>query len=197
MELDDLKVAWTELDNRLKRNEELKESIILEMMKSKAGKLVNRFIAWEMFSFVALLLVIPLNIFIVCRYGGRNWAMDTTLFFTLAVCFVYPFWGIFKIHGLMKFDITKNVGNNILCMNGYRIQLNREKKILNYFVGPVYVLLGIFAYTVGKAILYQWSLLICVFIAVGLITYWSYKYYNKSIDSILKSLDEIRELKEE
>jgi len=197
MELDELKVAWTELDNRLKRNEELKESIILEMMKSKAGKLVNRFITGEMIAVVFLLLMIPLIIFELDKMGGKNWAMDTTLFFTLAVCFVYPFWGIFKTHGLMKFDITKNVGNNILSMNRYRIQLNREKKFLYYFVGPVFVILGLSTYAVRKVTFSLWSLLICVFIAAGLITYWSYKYYNKSIDSILKSLDEIRELKEE
>jgi hypothetical protein len=41
MELNNLKEAWTALDNRLKRTEKLKESIILEMMRSKAGKLVT------------------------------------------------------------------------------------------------------------------------------------------------------------
>jgi hypothetical protein len=197
MELDELKEAWTALDNRLKRNEELKEGIILEIVKTKAGKSVNRFIFWEMFSVVVLILCIPLCIFEFNINGGRNWAVDIALLFAVAVCFVYPFWGIFKTHGLMKFDLLKDVGNNLFCMNRYRIQLNREKKVLYYFIGPVFVVLGLFSYAVANAKFQWWTLLICVFIVAGLVCYWSYKYYNKNIDSILKSLDEIRELKEE
>ena len=197
MELDDLKAAWAELDNRLKKNEELKESIIIEMMKNKAGKTVNRFIIMEMFSVVLLILTCPLIIFNYGNFCGKNWAWDSIMLFTLAICFVYPFWGVFKIHGLMKFDFSKNVGNNILSMNRYRIQLSQEKKLLYYFVGPVLVMLGISMHAVMKAKFSVWTFMTCVFIVGGLVCYWSYKWYNKSIDSILKSLDEIRELKEE
>ena len=69
MELDDLKEAWTALDNRLKRNEKLNESIILEMIKSKAGKKVNWFIALEMFSVAVLFLMVPFCIYCIDRYG--------------------------------------------------------------------------------------------------------------------------------
>ena len=115
----------------------------------------------------------------------------------LAVCIVYPFGDIFKIHELLKFDFSKNVCNNVYYMNQYRIQLNHEKKVSYYFLGPVLVTLGVFSYAIANAKFTWWTLLICVFIAVGLITYWSYKFYNRNIDSILKSLDEIKELKEE
>ena len=197
MELNELKEAWTALDNRLKRNEALKESIILEMMKSKAGKLVNRFMIWEIISVVVLTLMIPLIIFQLDRFGGKNWAIGTTLLFILVGCFVYPFWGVFKIHGLMKFDISKHVSNNIYCVNRYRIQLNREKKVFYYFVGPVLVILGVSSYATAKATLPLWAFLFCMFIVGGLVCYWSYKWSNKSIDSIIRSLDEIKELKEE
>jgi predicted Kef-type K+ transport protein len=197
MELDDLKAAWAELDNRLKKNEELKESIILGMMRSKAEKTVNRFIAWEMFSVIVLPLIIPYCLFRFDSIGGKNWVLDALIFFMIVIGFVYPFWGVYKLHGLMKFDISKNVGNNILSMNRYRIQLSREKKILTYFVVPILGILVISLYVTMKVKLPLWTLLICVFVSVGLICYWSYNYYNKSIDSILKSLDEIRELKEE
>jgi hypothetical protein len=195
MELDDLKTAWTALDNRLKRTEELKESIILEMMTSKAKKLINRFVAWEMFQVVLSLFCLPLCIYAFNLRGGKYWTLDAVLFFSTAVCFTYPFWGVLKTHGLMKFDITKNVGNNILCMNRYSIQLKREKKLL-YFILPFVVTLGVLHYAAMKASLPLWTLLVCMFIFIGLVSYWSYKYYDKGIDSILKSLDEIQELKE-
>ena len=63
MEMHDLKKAWIALDNRLKRNEKLEESIILEMMRSKAGKTVNRFVAYEMFTVALVLFFVPFLFF--------------------------------------------------------------------------------------------------------------------------------------
>jgi hypothetical protein len=97
----------------------------------------------------------------------------------------------------MKFNITKDVGNNILCINRYNIQLKHEKKIGNFFIMPVMVILVTLHYATIKASLPLWATFICAFIVCGLIVYWSYKIYEKGIDSILKSLEEIRELKEE
>ena len=97
----------------------------------------------------------------------------------------------------MKIDLLKNVGNNIHFVNKYNIQLKREKKITDCFVGPVFVILFAFILVDIKATFSMWTLGICVFTSTGLVTYWLYKKYNKNIDSILKSLDEIRELKEE
>ena len=197
MELDDFKEAWTALDNRLKKTEELKESIILEMMQSKARKKVNWFIANEMINVIGLLLIVPLCIYLLDKNGGKYWELDTFLLLFGAVCFVMTFWSAYKLHGLMKFDLTKNVGNNILCMNKYNIQLNRDKKILAYFLGPIVVIFGVLNYVARNATLPLWTLLICIFIAGGLVVYWSFKMSEKSIKSILKSLEEIRELKEE
>jgi len=197
MEMDELKNAWIALDNRLKRNEELKESIILEMMRSKAGKLVNRFIAWEIFQVVALILLIPVCIYWLDKFGGRYLAGDMTMYFGIAVCFFYSFWSVFKINGLMKIDLSKNVGNNILYMNRYNIQIKREKKIFWYCGWPAISILLVLSYASMKATLTLWFFLICAIIAGTLGSYWIYKrLYDKNIEVILKSLDEIKELKE-
>jgi peptidoglycan/LPS O-acetylase OafA/YrhL len=198
MELDNLKEAWTALDNRLKRNEELNESIILEMTKRKAKKSVNWFIALEMSSVVVLLLVAPFCIYSAERYGGKLWALDVFMRLVMpAICLVYVPWGVYKLHGLMKFDFAKNVGDNILCINRYNIQVKREMKVVTRFLIPVLVIFAVYIYAIQKATLSLWTFLICAFIATGLFCYWSYKIYHKSLDSILRSLDEIRELKED
>ena len=197
MELDDLKAAWTELDNRLKKNEELKECVIIEMMRSKAGKIVNRFVVWEIIQVVGTLLFIPFCIFWLDWRGGKYLAMDITMFFGLAVCLFSSFWGVYKLHGLMKVDLYKNVGNNIYYVNRYNIQIKREKKIFECFLWPATCVLLALSFASVKATPKFWVLLICALIATTLITYWMYKKFDKSIDSILKSLDEIRELKEE
>jgi len=197
MELENLKEAWTALDNRLKRNEELNEIIILEMMKSKAGKLVNRFIGFEIMSIVVLLLVIPFCIFLLNKFGGKFWSMDVYLFFAIAVCSCFLLWGAYKLYGLLKIDLQKNVSNNILYVNKYNIQLKREKKITDCFVGPVFLILLVFYLVAIKVKLSMWFFVLGAISATVLLSFWSYKIYQKNIASILRSLDEIRELKEE
>ena len=196
MELDELKNAWIALDNRLKRNEELKENIILEMMRSKAGKLINRFIILEIISLVIILLVIPVIIFWLDNRGGKYITADVVMYLGLIICIIYPFWGAYKIRGLMKIDLSKNVSNNIFYINRYNIQYKREFKSL-YFIGPVFVILTVLYYAAMKVTLPLWTLLTCSFIAMIFILYWTYKFFNKRIESVLKSLDEIKELKEE
>ena len=196
MELDNLKEAWTALDNRLKSSEKLNESIILEMMRSKAGKLVNRFIVWEMVQFAGILLLIPVSIYYLDQRGGVFLAFDAFRILIAATFVMFSFWGAYKIHGLMKFDITENVGANILCMNRYNIQLKREKKF-TYFAFLVLVIFAAYIYTAINATMPLWTFFVCMVIIGGLGSYWSYKKYDKVIKSILRSLDEIRELKEE
>jgi O-antigen/teichoic acid export membrane protein len=195
MELNELKEVWTALDNRLKRNEELKESIILEMMKSKAGKLVNRFITIEIFSAIFSLLAIPFCMFLNDRYGGSNWAQDTIVISGMPILFLNSFWCIYKIYGLMKFDLSKNVRHNVRYINRYNIQIKREK-IASCIIAPVIGIVAILGYASMKVTLSHWALLICALIAATLYCYWLFRKYEKNIASILVSLDEIRELKE-
>ena len=198
MELENLKEAWVALDNRLKRNEKLNESIILEMMRSNAGKKVNRIIALEMISVAVLILLLPFIIYSLYRFGGgKLFLWDIFMKFMAVVCFLYPFWGVYKLHGLMKIDITKNIGNNILCLNKYNIQIKNERKFVYFFLVPVIAISGVCIYTAAKATLPLWTFFTCAFCLAGLFSYWSYKKYNKSFESVIKSLEEIRELREE
>jgi len=195
MELEELKEAWTALDNKLKRNEELKESIILEMMQSKAVRLVDRFVTLEIIAVVMMLLTGPLCILWLDRFKG---IAKIYLLFTAVICFIYSLWGVFKIHGLMKFDVSKDVSNNIYYVNRYNHQINRyEKKFYWCFLVPAIVIFLTLSFVSMKVTLSLWVLMICAVIAGILFSYWSYKRYNKNMDSILRSIDEIRELKEE
>jgi len=195
MELENLKEAWAALDNRLKRNEELNESIILEVIRGKTGKIVNRFIMYEMFSVALLLLMVPFCIYCLNMRKFPVW--NFFMIFMAVCCFIYTFWGVYKLHGLMKFDVAKNVGNNILSINKYNFQIKHEKKVLFYFLIPVIVIFGVIIYASAKATLSLWTFLICAFICGILISYCSYKKFDKGVESVTRSLDEIRELREE
>jgi hypothetical protein len=117
------------------------------------------------------------------------------------ICFCHFSWGFIKIHGLKKIDISKNAGINFYYVNRYSIQLKREKNIYTYFVvAYIAFMIAIGTYisnTEAKGMIPPWGL----FIGVLPLVYWSQVLYtpnyHKNIGSILKSLDEIRELKEE
>jgi len=192
-----LKEAWTALDNRLKKNENLNESIILEMIKSKAGKLMNRFIASEVISVVVMLLVVPVFIFVLYRDGGKYLVTDILMYIAIAICSFYPFWGAFKLHGLLKFDLSQSVSNNVYYVNRYNVQIKREHKIFQNFMWPILVVLVMFSYADRNATLPWWALCTSALVATTLLMFWTNKIYHKNIDSVLRSLDEIRELKEE
>ena len=96
----------------------------------------------------------------------------------------------------MNFDLSKDVGNNIFFVNKYNLQIKREYKYVTYFAGPAFGILLISVYASLKAAFPWWSFLFCILLAVTVVMYWSYKKYAKDIASILRSLDEIKELKE-
>jgi len=194
MELENLKEAWAALDNRLKRNEKLKESIILDMMRSKTRKLLNKVITLEIIYVVVAFLVMSFCIFQI--YRTYELAANIFLFFVVAVCFFHFFWGGFKIHGLMKINLSNNIGRNFYYMNRYTIQIKRERKIYTYYVLIPLTIMVIVSLSVIER--YVWWLFFIVSLPVA---YWSNLLYtlphHKNVGLIFKSLDEIRELKEE
>ncbi len=198
MELNDMKAAWTALDNRLKKNEEFKETIILEMIQTKAGKSMSKLINLDLFGAIVLILIIPFGAFFFDQFRGKFWAWDILVIFSLIVSFLGFIWQVYKIYGLMKVDFSKKIGDNIYYMNRYNIQIKRETIFQYLILIPIFVILAVLTYATMKAPFYLWIFLVCMFVVATLFSYWSYKrIYGKNIESIIKSLSEIKELKEE
>jgi len=192
MELEELKEAWAALDNRLKKNEKLNESIILEMMQSKTRKLLNKVIALETIATVVAVLVMLLCIFHIFR--NHSLVEIIFPFFFVALCLFHFFWGNIKINGLKKINLSNNVGANFYYMNRYSIQLKRERKIYLYYVLIPLIIVIIVSFTFAPH-----THMFGIFIFPLL--YWTHllgtSNYHKNIGLIIKSLEEIRELKEE
>ena len=198
MELDNLKEAWIALDNRLKKDEELKESIILEMIQTKANKLINKLMNWEVFGAVIALLTTPFSVIMFNLFGGKFPMWDILVLFVIIVGIVLFIWQLYKICGLMKVDLSRSIRDNTYYMNQYNIRMKREKVIMGFIVGPILAILSVITYASMKASFAFWIFLLFAIIFTTLASFWQYKrLYGKNIDSIIKSLDEIRELKEE
>jgi len=196
MELDELKNTWLSLDERLRKQEILKESIVREMMHSKADKSLNRLINMEIVGIIILLLVMPA---IVYAFDFHPHLPGYAVFMRamIPVCIIGLLWQILKVYKLTRIDLAGAISNNIRHTNEYNIWIKRERMSMIVFV-PVIGLCVAYMYAQLNVNTTLWAFLTCTFLALCIYTYWAYKkLYKKNIDSILKSLDELKELEEE
>ena len=167
------------------------------MAQSKADKSINRLINWEIFSVIILILAIPLT-FHVSRLVGKFIFPYITLIYTAVYCCIFVIWYIYKLSGLMKVDFSKTISDNIYYTNRYNIQIKREKFAVYFVFSPLFVILAILSYAELKVNTQLWIFMICILLLAILTTYWMYKrLYGKNIASILKSMNEIKQLEEE
>ncbi len=195
MELDDLKKAWTALDNRLKRNEELKESIILEMMQHKVDKLVKRWLYSSIFGVCIVLFLIPFVVYSLEKYGGSIW-FNVLGYLTIIFCIASLICALSQIRLLIKIDFTESISNNIINLNKYDIS-GKRFLIAVYFYTPISFILAAARYAELHVTLSLWTFLIGIGLFVNIFAICTIKIYNKNFKSIIKSMNEIKELKEE
>lgn len=198
MELEEMKNTWKQMNDKLEEDRLLKESLILEMIHAKADKSVNKLLNSDIISVCILLLLIPLMAYCYYRFNGKFIMWDIYIIYTMFICVMGFCWTIYKIRELMKVDLSKNVSENIYHTNRYNIWTKREMLITQLVFGPVFVLLAIFMFIEMKARWDLWIFLLCMVALATVGSYWSYKrIYDKNLSSILQSLNEIKELKEE
>lgn len=195
MELDDMKNTWMSLDERLRKQEVLKESIMKELLQTKSDKALSRLIGYELSGVIVLLVIIPVIIYgMTLHLKLPEFAIF--MYIMLVVCVVGIIWQASKVYGLMQIDFSKVLSNNILYINKYNIKMKREKLIMLFLI-PLLALAVIYLYARLNANTVLWAFMFCGFIGAAVYTYWAYKkLYDKNITSILKSLDELKELEE-
>jgi hypothetical protein len=197
MELDELKNAWVSVDERLKKQEILNESIIQEMIYKKTNKSLKQLFWSDSIGIPLLLLLFPFLVYIYGKFGGKHFFWDLTIIFTGVFCLVYLPFLIYRVSGLMKIDLSENIKTNLYYINRYSIHVKREKFAM-FFFGPAMSILITLTFIEFKADASRWTLWICMFIFITLYTYWSYdKFYKNNIQSIKRNLEELEELKEE
>ena len=197
MELDELKNAWTALDNKLKMNETLNEHIVKEMLRSKTNKALNCLNRYELLGTILCFIALPFLIFMYGRMVHTLWG-DIMFYFVVGMllsgCITQPY----KLWLLSKIDLNKIVCENIESINRYSLFIKREK-IAFYIYMPVLFALIILAFiSLGKIELWRWVGVISVLVFAIVMSIWQYrKVYDANIQAIKKSLEELKELEEE
>lgn len=201
MELIDIKNRWAELEKQLKQNNSLNERLIKEMIVRRAGKIntsINRLLFRDVYALVFLLvLALYLGYLYITREGEH-------IFWNIAVIFVFIpaiptlVWYFIKIYRLKKVDMNQNVRRNLFYINKYNIQIKRELIGNTIYMGIAFSMLLFFVFFEATTYTFILVVVACGIPIVLARSYWAYKkVYQKHIKSIQKSLEEIRELKEE
>jgi len=193
MNLENLKSEWSAMNDRMEKQEILKEKIFCQMLNTKSDKSLNRLMAYEVVSLIFSILCIPVLL----------WFNNTGIIFVqtaiigviviLAICVIW--YGI-KVLVLSKIDFTKTLKNNLFYVNRYAIYIKYEKFIGYYFILPLIIAICVFHYAKMHASIFWWAFMFCTLTAVILYTIYFYRLYNKNISTIQQNLEELRELEE-
>ena len=196
MELDDLKKTWDLINDRMKQKEKMDAAIIKEMLLAKSDKAFSRIINYDFFSVIVSVSAIGLLTWQMTRlYFGP---FKTGIFlFSIVFLIVSVLRSIRNILILNKINFTNPVNENIRLVQHYNITVKRNR-IVNYSAVVILIALVVVACLLSPNMeMWRW-ITIAISVVVGSIgAWWEYKQmYRKNIDSILQSLEELKDLEE-
>ncbi|MCL2040476.1 MAG: hypothetical protein FWG84_00360 [Bacteroidales bacterium] len=191
-ELNELKNTWTVLDEQLKKNETLNKQILQTMLHKKSNKSLSKLSNTDFISAILLLLFIPFCIWLYnSLYFGVFLSVKILSITGIALCIIWLMWYYYKLKYLMKIDFSKNVKDNMFCVNRYEIMIKYEK-IASYIQALVIAFLCAFCYYEFQVGVSLWTFLFVCMTIGAVISYWVYrKIYDINIQSIKKSLESL------
>ena len=193
MDLENLKSEWSAMNERMEKQEILKEKMFTQMLNTKSEKSLGRLVAYEAVGLIFSILLIPVLFYI---FNKKGMELIRPIAAGAIVCMVLcVIWQGIKIFVLSKIDFTKTFKNNLLYTNKYAVYIKYEI-LVNYFLIPLAMVVCVFRYTQIRASLFWWLLMSCTLIATILFVIYLYRLYNKNISTIQQNLEELRELKE-
>ena len=199
MELENLKTAWTSVDERLEKKEILSSEMIKEMLKKKSSRSLKKM---KIYHFLGLFVGLPLIIYVwysivsglcfsntILTIAGILVIMCTII---LAVALTILFYAFIKY--LLKIDFAENVKDNIWLVTKYGILYQKANTVFLCISIPL-VLLFV---TAGYLTAFYVSIILFVVFAIIVIPVYflERKFLKKHIQAIKESLEELSELEE-
>ena len=198
MELDEIKSAWTAMDERLKKNEGLNERIIKEMLARKSNKSLKNLYNFLMIGAIITLLILPLCIYMFPQFK-QSMLHQFMIYSALGIVALGAISQLYKIILISKINLQKEIKENMKLMQQYNIYIKKETIIATIVVSIL--LLGcitgvlLLQYNIEA---WRWGFVIVIVFGIWpLGMYWQYKkFYKTNIRSILNSLEELKDLEE-
>ena len=195
MNLENLKSEWSAMNDRMEKQEILKEKIFRQILNTKSDKSLNRLVAYEVVSLIFIVLFIPVLLWMF-NNTRIEFMQKTIIIGAIVILAIFVIWFGIKILVLSKIDFTKTLKNNFFYINRYALYMKYEKLIGYYFLFPLIIAICVFRYAKIHASVFWWVLMLCVFTATMLYMIYFYRLYNKNISTIQQNLEELRELEE-
>lgn len=201
MELEDMKTAWSKMDDRLHKQEIFSEKLVKEMLRDRSQRSISKLINLEAIGiglcFVAIIVVVILAVRNHTHFMLFPTSLRYFLFFGFLYCLLAIIWQIFKLRELFRVNFAGSIRDNMSHINRYNLWIQREKTVLG--IASVAFILGIFVmFAMLSFPLWTWIFMGCLFLGTTLLTVYMYKgIYDKSIASIRRSLEELKDLEEE
>jgi len=196
MELDDFKKTWGLINDRMKQKEKMDAAIIKEMLLARSDKAFSRIINYDFFSAIVCVAVIGLLIWQMNRFYFGPFKTGIFLF-AIAFSIVGALRSIRNILILNKINFTNPVNENIRLVQHYNITVKRSR-IINYSAAVILIALVVVACLLSPNMeMWRWIAIVISVVVGSIGAWWEYKQmYRKNIDSILKSLEELKDLEE-
>lgn len=199
MELDKLKEIWTSLDNRMQQQEVLKTTLIKEMLISKSDKALSRLINYNYLGLILGFICIPFLIWIGTLPGAFSIVKNIFIPIMIILLVINIVISIIQLIKLHKIDLSHTVNQNIHIVHKLNI-FNKRYYLTSTAIAFLLVFIFIFILFISySTYIAYWRWGICITaISVGIIfCVWEYKrIYRRNFNSILKSLEELKELEE-
>lgn len=197
MELDDLKNTWTQLEIKMKEHQMFNEKIVKEMHKNRYNKSLSQLINYAFIGCIVSLVAIPI---LIHRVSTIYFGPFKTILFMLGIAVVLCafIFSAANLRLLYKIDFSKPVNHNIALTRKYQIRIRKQNAIA-YISITILIVLAIIAILLTPNMeLWRWFGIAGIVI-IGIVSaIWENKrMYKKNINSILESLDEIKELEED
>jgi hypothetical protein len=199
MDLEELKNAWASVNERLGKQELLKENIIREMIRDKSNRLLRKLLNSEIFGLAICLFSIPAMVFLLYIEHFRvhtQWGGKVFVWTMIVICTVKVIWGLIKIAKLLKVDFTKSVRSNSLLISRYNIWTKKEGIVAIVLI-PILYFLGIWMYVLLHANAALWTFLVCALLSGIFMSIYTYKIYVRNIDAIRQNLRDLKEMEED
>jgi len=204
MELEELKNTWATLDDRLKRQESLKENIIKKMMYEKSDKSVSRLINYGIFGLIACFGTLIILIYVITSILYENFDQYWKAIFiqSLLGIFILGFIAIIIVQVrililLNKIDNSKPLKDNIQSIQRYKITYKKTTMTIYSIFIPLFIILLIGIAVIRDIGIQHWAFILFLIIAGIIYSIWEYKkFYIKNIKVIHDSLKELEELEE-
>lgn len=183
MELEEIKSAWKDLNDRLEKAEAFNKRIMEDMLNSRHQSAKEKLMKYERFYLVVSLLCI--GMFTVIYYAGA-YPLGFTLVMNV-VLLLAAVWQVYKIHLLRQMDITQCSTSELLA-KAVRFKVITKMRTV---VGMVLLLpILAFMFILNRDFLKpEIMIAMVVGIAVGLVIGLTSFFRNlKDIDRLVKSV---------